>query len=70
MRDTKIENHSITTRKYAVTYNQTLEEFPWPQGLEKRQKLSKTVNKMHVENHSIATRSYRVTYNQTLEDFR
>ena len=28
----KIWNHSITTRKYALTYNQTLEEVPWPWG--------------------------------------
>ena len=28
-------NHSTTTKNYAVTYYQTLEEFPWRLGLKK-----------------------------------
>ena len=36
----KCSNHSTTTRNYAVTYYQTLEEIPWKLGLMKLQKMT------------------------------
>ena len=43
-----IEKHSITSRGYAVIYNQTLEEVMWLLRLQetKRQKISKNLIKL------------------------
>ena len=46
-----LEKHSIASKSYAVTYNQTLEEGKWLSRLEKPkhwQKISKRLKKMQV----------------------
>ena len=45
----EIENHSISTRNYAVPYYQTIKEIPWPLSLENLRegpKFSKNLKKI------------------------